>query len=58
MSRHFIHCRSEKEVAAFRASKEITVKGQNVPNPVEKFTDLDLDDNIMEDLLYVFMIIN
>ncbi|CAB3369897.1 Hypothetical predicted protein [Cloeon dipterum] len=43
--------RTPEEVQAFRDRKEITVRGQDVPNPIEGFAELSLDESTMESLL-------
>jgi hypothetical protein len=42
--------RSTEEIAAFRASKEITVKGRDVPKPIQTFDELNVSDQVLEDL--------
>jgi hypothetical protein len=42
--------RSAEEVAAFRASKEITIKGRDVPKPIHSFDELNVTDQVLEDL--------
>ena len=38
--------RSNQDVEAFRASKEITVNGRNCPKPVQSFQEMQLPDHI------------
>ncbi|XP_059472638.1 uncharacterized protein LOC132194994 isoform X2 [Neocloeon triangulifer] len=40
--------RSPEEVSKFRSMKEITVKGRNVPNPIQAFSDLNIDETILQ----------
>jgi ATP-dependent RNA helicase DDX5/DBP2 len=42
--------RSAKEVAKYRQSKEITVKGNDVPNPIQDFDEAKFPDDIQEAL--------
>jgi len=42
--------RSYQEVEEYRAAKEITVRGRNVPNPIQWFTDYDLPEFVMAEV--------
>lgn len=43
--------RSRTEVEAFRADKEITIKGNGVPNPLQKFEEGNFPDYIIKEIL-------
>jgi hypothetical protein len=42
--------RPSNEVDQYRSSKEITIKGVDVPNPIQAFDESNLPDDMMEAL--------
>ncbi|KAF4520381.1 hypothetical protein B566_EDAN012886 [Ephemera danica] len=42
--------RSVSEVEQFRNSKEVTVKGQNVPNPIQQFDEANFPDYVTKEI--------
>ena len=42
-----VQARSHSEIEAYRASKEITVRGKVVPSPMLEFTDCTMPDYIL-----------
>jgi len=43
--------RSDEEVEAFRAKMEITISGNNVPKPIQNFSDYQLPDFVMNEIV-------
>lgn len=44
-------CRSQEEVDQYRMEKEITVKGNNVPHPIQMFNEPNFPDYMMQEIL-------
>lgn len=42
-----LYFRSSDEVVLFRQSVEITVKGENIPNPIQSFEEGNFPDYVM-----------
>jgi len=42
-----VQARDQREIEAYRASKEITVRGHNIPSPMLEFTDCTMPEYIM-----------
>lgn len=43
--------RSKEEVDQYRLAKEITVKGNNIPNPTQNFMEGNFPDSLMQELI-------
>lgn len=44
-------CRTQEEVDQYRMEKEITVKGNNVPQPIQMFNEPNFPDYMMQEIL-------
>jgi ATP-dependent RNA helicase DDX5/DBP2 len=47
---YFVFDRPASEVEKYRNSKEITVKGQNVPNPIQHFDEANFPDYVTKEI--------
>lgn len=43
------------EIEAYRAAKEMTLKGKNVPCPITSFDEANFPDYVMNELRYFFV---